>query len=339
LRKNKKYIISLFCLVLITILISCNTKPESKGLEGSILFVVDELDRPIVKAQLEGAFGGIIHTPQPETQFTMYWEDGKSLAEKTLAPLIILAADLSGTGPTAELLKSMLTPQVTEGVMNGEFVIFKRDDPWARQQLLIILVGRNKRELGANTQKWLDSLFEWSYEFELQRIADMLFEKNEQQELSNELAVNYGFNIRIQHDYLVAQENDSLNYVRLIRHYPERWITIAWGAITDDELKNPDFILSRRKIIGNSFLDPVMVYDEKLSTKTSCINGKQAELINGLWATIDPTGGGPFFCYGYLDTDNKKYFLIDGAVFAPGELKVPYIWQLNAIANTFKVIH
>jgi len=320
------------------LLISCNTKPESTGLEGSVLFIIDELDRPVVRSTFEKAFGKVIHTPQPETQFTMYWEDGATLAEKIRAPLIIIAADLNGTGPTANLLKTMLTAEVMSGVNGGEFVIFKRNNPWAQPQLLLILVGRNKKELGVNAKEWSDSLLKWSYDFEIQRITDLLYEKKEQKDLSGELSDKFGFNIRVQHDYIVAQENDSLNYVRLIRHYPERWLTVAWGELQDETLFNTDFILNHRKKIGNSFLDPVMVYEEKLSSIQSSICGKDTELLFGLWATQDPTGGGPFFSYGYLDRSKSRFFLIDGAVFAPGELKVPYIWQLDAMANTFKTI-
>ena len=338
-KRIRKHLSPLLGCLLLILITSCNLKPESAGLEGSIVFVVDELDRPVVKASLEKSFGRIIYTPQPETLFTMFWEDGETLSEKTRAPLIILAADLSGTGPTAKLLNSMLTASVMEGVMNGEYVIFKRENPWAKPQLLMILVGRNKHELGTNAEIWSDSLLKWSSDFELQRITEMLFKKKEQTELSRDFAGKYGFNIRIQHDYIVAQENDSLNFVRLIRHYPERWLTVAWGELHDSTQFDTDFILNHRKKLGNNFLDPVMVYDEKMSTTVSVLGGKSVELINGIWATLDPTGGGPFFCYGYLDANHSRFFLIDGAVFAPAEQKISYLWQLTAVANTFDIIH
>ncbi|MBT7616224.1 MAG: DUF4837 family protein [Calditrichaeota bacterium] len=324
---------------MVILILSCNTKPESTGLEGSVLFIVDELDRPIVRSTFEEAFGTLIHTPQPETQFTMYWEDGATLAEKTRAPLIVFAADLSGTGPTVKLLKSMLTEDVMKGVNEGDFVIFKRNNPWAQPQLLLILVGRNKKELGVNVDEWSDSLLKWSYDFEIQRITNMLYEKKEQKSLSDDLSGKYGFSVRIQHDYIVSQENDSLNYLRLIRHYPERWLTIAWGDMQDEAMFDTEFILNYRKKIGNSFLDPVMVYDEKYSSIQSSISGMDAKLVRGLWATQDPTGGGPFFSYGYFDQNQSRFYLIDGAVFAPGEQKVSYIWQLDAMANTFKKIN
>jgi len=335
-RMLKKEIIYCFIGFFILVALSgCNQKPMSVGTEGTIVIVADQLDRPVIRPVLEKKFGRIIHTPQPEPYFNIYWVDAQSLSEQTTAPLILLSASLDGEGPTADLLRRMLTPEVSEGVNSGEFAIFRRGNPWARKQLLLVLLGRDRRELGANAVQWSDSLYNWAVEFERERVSNQVFRRGEQKELELELQDEFGFHIRIQHDYLIAQKNDSSKFVRLLRHYPERWIMVAWGELDNDSLFTPQFIYEQRRTLGEAFLDPVMTYDDRWSWQRTTLGNYDTILINGLWATLDPTGGGPFFCYGLWISDRKRYYIIDGAVFAPGETKMSYLWQLETIVHSF----
>ncbi len=299
------------------------------------MVVADQVDRPVIRKVVESTFAKSVLTPQVEPLFTIHWEDGESLARRTRAPVILLATTLSGEGKTAELLRKMVSPQVSRGIAAGEFELFKRNDPWARRQLLIIVVGRDRRELGARMDDWADTLFSWAVEAERERLTTGLFHRGEQTALADDLRRRYGFRVRIQHDYIIAQENDSLDFIRLIRHGPERWIAVAWGVLPDSTLLTPRFIYQRRKRIGLAFADPVMLYDDQWSWELAELNGRRAILVRGLWSTIGPAGGGPFFSYGIWDEPTNKYYIIDGAVHAPGEAKMPYLWQLDAIAWTF----
>ncbi len=318
-------------------LTGCITQDASMGTEGSIVIAADEFDQPIIRPAVERTFGKTIYTPQPESYFSIDWMDADKLSNKTASPLILLASSLEGDGPTTRLIRKMLAPDALKGVELGDYVVFRRRDPWAAPQLLLILAGENRFELGKNAEEWADSLFNWAHEFEIKRLQKKIFRRGEQKDLSAELIEKYGFNIRIQHDYITAQENDSLQFVRLIRHIPERWIMVHWGVREAGEKLNADFIFKRRKKLGAAFLDPVETYNERWTGRKRIFKGNEAVEVNGIWATVGPTGGGPFYSIGILDSANDKYYLIDGAVFAPGEKKSPYIWQLRAILETFKL--
>lgn len=332
-RIKKLLLITLFVGVLT--LNGCTPKPLAVGDSGSIVVVADDIDRPLVQNSLEQKFGKKIATPQQEPLFTLFWEDGKTLAEYTSTPIIILTASINGYGPTARLLNEMLTPTVKEGVISGEYSVFKRNDPWARHQLLLIITGKTQSDIGQNVDLWVDSLFQWAVDFERNRLSTQLFRRGEQTKLEEELTDKHGFNIRIQHDYFLSQDNDSLSFSRLIRHHPDRWVTIAWGPMSEEKLLTPDFIYERRKLIGSGFLDPVIHYDDFFKSETSTLNGQKAVLVRGLWATGEPIGGGPFFTYGIWDSALKRYYIIDGAVFSPGETKMKYLWQLETICQSF----
>lgn len=315
--------------------IGCSVKPLSMRGGGELVVVADPLDRPIMRRAIEERFGQIVATPQPEPLFSIIWVDGSTLAERTRAPLILLVASLDGEGPTAELLGRMLTPEVETGVREGEYVVFTRRDPWARQQMLLILVGRSRAELGERITLWADSLYNWALAFEYERLAHQLLHRGENRAAERQLTGRYGFRLRIQPDYILAQANDSLNFVRLIRHHPERWIMVAWGEMSDSTGLTPGFIYARRKQLAAAFLDPVICYDDHWRWERAGFGGLNAVLIRGLWATESAIGGGPFLSYGIWVSSKNMYYIVDGATLAPGEAKMPYLWQLDALAQTF----
>jgi len=316
--------------------IGCSVKPFAKGDGGALVVIADPLDRPIIQSALAKTFGREISTPQPEPLFNITWTDGKGLTERTRSPLLLLAVTIDGDGSSAELLREMVKGEVEEGIRSGAYEVFKRRDAWARRQLLLIVVGRTQRELGQRLESLADLLYKWAYQFEIERLTQEQFRRGEQKSIERELQDKYRFSLRLQHDYLLSEQNNSAGFIRFIRHSPERWIMAIWGGLSDSAEWTPDFIYTRRKGLGDLFQDPVMTYDDRWTWEWSAIGGMPAILVRGLWATEGPTGGGPFFCYGCWDSQHNRYYIIDGAVFAPGQIKMPFLWQLETLAQSFK---
>ncbi len=302
-----------------------------------LVVVADEFDRPVVRKFVEAKFGRMIGVPQPEPLFEIIWSDGNTVKDHTRNPLLLMTASLNGDGPTTDLVRRMLTPEVKEGVDNGEYEVFKRPDPWARRQMMMIVVGRNQRELGERVDKWIDSLYSWAMEFEYDRLVNNHIRRYKNSLFEHRLGVDSGFRINLQPDYIPSRQNDSLGFIRFIRHYPDRWITIAWSEMKNAEFITPELVYERRKSIGVSFRDPVMTYDDRWIWEETGFDGRRAVLIRGLWATEGPIGGGPFITYGIGIPEKNLYFIVDGAVFSPGTAKMPYLWQLDTILRTFDI--
>ncbi|MFH0764966.1 MAG: DUF4837 family protein [Calditrichota bacterium] len=324
-------------LIAALVFIGCSVKPFVQGDGGKLVVIADPLDRPIIQSTLMSTFGREVFTPQPEPLFNLTWTDGEGLAELTRSPVLLLAVTIDGEGSSADLLRKMVTGPVEEGIRSGAYEVFKRRDAWARGQLLLIVVGRTQRELGQRLESLADSLYKWAYQSEIDRLTHEQFARGEQRSIEKELHDKYGFNLRLQHDYILSEQSDSAGFIRFIRHLPERWIMAIWGELPDSEQFTPDFIYARRKSLGSMFQDPVMTYDDRWTWERGAIGGKRAILGRGLWATEGPTGGGPFFCYGWWNYQRNRYYIIDGSVFAPGQAKMPFLWQLETLAQSFTV--
>jgi hypothetical protein len=346
-RHFNKYQLSVLIAIFVGItLSSCSFEPSSLGSGGTLVIVADEVDRPLIRQTLESKFGRIINVPQPEPLFNLVWINADDLEKHARNPIFLLASSLDGAGSTAEFLRKMLNPEVEDGIRSGEFSVFRRYDPWARNQMLLVLAASDRRELAKYAENWCDSLFNWTVEFEYKRLSKELLSHRKRKEITKYIDLpsektsdeKQGFKIDLQVDYIETINSDSLRCVRFIRHFPDRWITIAWDYLDADSMFTPEIIYQKRKSLGDKFLDPVFTYDDKWQSEKVVFNDKQGFLIRGLWATQDPTGGGPFFCYGFLEPGSKLYYIVDGAVFAPDREKMPYLWQLDVISHTFQII-
>ena len=66
------------------------------------------------------------------------------------------------------------------------------------------------------------------------------------------------------------------------------------------------------------------------------LNGKMSYLTKGTWEVANDFMAGPFVNYMIHDTDQKKWIVLDGFVFAPSISKREYMFELNTIISTFK---
>ena len=66
------------------------------------------------------------------------------------------------------------------------------------------------------------------------------------------------------------------------------------------------------------------------------LNGKMSYLTKGTWEVANDFMAGPFVNYMIHDTDQKKWIVLEGFVFAPSISKREYMFELNTIISTFK---
>jgi len=318
-------------------LLGCQSKPKANyGGDGTIVVAVDPPDRAMVGKILASRFGRIINTPQPEPEYNLVITDGDGLTEYVRSPYVFLFAPLDGAGSTSKLLGKMLSSDVKAGVVSGEYFIFARKDPWARGQQLYIVTGPNSLDMGLQLAHNVDSLKVWVDRLESEARFSRLFERGEHKELAQEATAKHGWRIRLQNDYSLEQDNDSLSFVRWMRYIPERWVMVHWGEMSDSSQLTAQFVLQKRQVIGRYFPDPVITEVEDLTSEPVLFNERRVLLVRGLWRTDSNLfGGGPFFSYALWVEKENRYYIIDCAVYAPGKDKMPYLKQLDVLAHTF----
>ena len=324
--------------MLIAVLIAlygCATfRDRPLGSRNQITVVADESAWQAVAEPLSRAYEHEIRTPQPEKTYYLEHVEYAKLSEVTRRPYILFVAPLKSAGPTSVFLANALSPEATDGVNTGQYYVFEKPDLWARDQLVLFITAPTLVTLIDRINEHAADLYSLINDNRNQIVQSEMFARLEQTDLEKKYRQKYGWQLRIQHDYVPIIDDSSRNLVVLKRGYPDRWLTVHW-LDGDHNYLSLEQVAAVRDTLGNWFPDAVFEYPDYNKYHSLDFRGRAAGLLTGLWATHSDIGGGPFFTYAIYDSILQRTFFVDGAVFAPQDLKEPYLRQLQIMARTF----
>jgi len=335
-KKILKLILPVFILVLVLQFTGCGLKTRAtEDLDKFAVFGDKEvLDR--CRVYVDEYLGRVIDTPQPEPVFILEYPDWSAFGENYNRANILLVGTLEGTGPVSEFVHKMLDEDTRTGVKNGVYWIFSKENPWFYDQRLIIVCANDPEELATRLNFEGDDLFRTANNSALERLEKQMFSRNENKEMEDSLANEYGLYLRIQHDYYIVHEDLDERLIRLRRTFREdRFLSISWSEQSVDFLTE-EMVVAERIRIGKLFADPISIISEfnRFEYPEEVYPGTIT--LRGLWGLDSNMGGGPFFTYALRDSITGIVYYIDGAVFAPDKEKMPFLRQLEVIARTFK---
>jgi hypothetical protein len=136
----------------------------------------------------------------------------------------------------------------------------------------------------------------------------------------------------------LVYENRTERQIRLRRLYPDRFFSISWS---DSSLQKPadlteENVIQERIRLGKLFADKNIIYPEYNRFQSDQGIYPDGVMLRGLWGTEANIGGGAFFTCAFKDTISGLIYYLDGADFAPGWEKLPFLQQLETMARTFK---
>ena len=312
----------------------CNVKPAARGELDEIYVFADKNIYSACGEYIQKSLGRTINTPQHEPLFNIIHKDFSEFSDYYKNPNILMLCALEDSGQVTEYVRKMLDASTFEGVKNSVYWIFSKENPWYSGQRLVIACANDAGELSSRLDFGSDELFMTFNEAYLNRLKKELYSRLENKELSKKLFENYGFRIRIQHDYYLTTENVEERMIRLRRTFPDRWLSISWSESAVDSLTK-DIVVEERKRMSKLFADPSLIYTEYNVFEGDFGDIPGSLFMRGLWGTEANIGGGPFFTYAVRDDSSGIVYFIDGAVFAPEYRKMPFIKQLEVMAGTF----
>jgi len=319
--------------------LSCSMKKNSWWQEPVIGVMADSTDWMALQADLRTTFERVVRTPQLEKTYSLRYVTKNKFMRYTRFKYLILAGTLQSKGRVGKIVQRVCSdPVVRKNVENGENFMFVERNQWSRDQLMLILVSKDipsLRQKIMTNSSFLYQVFDTDFKDYLKKI---MFKRREQKDIEKNLLVNYGWKIRVQHDYFVAQEFPDQGFVWFRRMYPERWIFVRWIDGGDTTKLDSYWIVKERNRIGAKYYGGDRVSDKYLFSPRSEFLGRPAQITTGLWENDAKVAGGPFKNYTFYDALSKRVYMIDIAVFAPGEDKLPYLRRLDIIAHSFKTI-
>ncbi len=236
-----------------------------------------------------------------------------------------------------------LLSQVVKGDLGTGMKVI--DNLWARNQRVVLLMGKDNDDLLNNYRKYIKDvreLFEINvYSFFKSLIyTNVIYSKTYQQDMERKLLKKYGWSILLPNAYILLKEREapfSRTYVRKKEGGESsfsRIITIYKEA--RDSLWTKEEAIKARDSLGECLYMGDKVIESSVITEKTLFKGGEALRLSGLWVNVGMTMGGAFRTIAVYYPNKKTGFLIDYYVYAPGRDKTEFLIELETIIRTFK---
>lgn len=347
----------LFITVFSILLISCDGDYRSlaEGNTREFVVVMDSTNWESETAQaIRDTFGKYVLTvpngePYYDLQFTRI-RSQSHLERLRKKKNLIFAAPIDENSNTGRQVRGFLDEAVEERVRSGESFAFPVEDHWYRDQYLLILSSTSDSALAQKIRNTENSLLSSAFEKEMKRWEYFVYEQKEQTQYSDSLWKNYGYKVRIQHDYI--KNIDTLNFQSYRRFLPQndRWMWV-WHKddVNDISFLDDEWIIATRDSLSKQFIKGardsmyVQTYmNEDVPSRPVITESFQkgrllAYETRGTWHMVNGLMGGPFVNFTYYDPETKRLFMVDYNQFAPSvRKKLPFVRQFRAMGRTFE---
>ncbi|WP_234571994.1 DUF4837 family protein [Rhodohalobacter sp. 614A] len=338
----------------ILIFVACegDYRPQSIGSIDDVYVVMDSTDWNSKTAlAIEETYGkGIETLPGYEPTYNLIFRDFNSNEElETIRDLknIIFAAPINGDNNVAELIRALLSDDVEERVKAGESFAFPLEDRWVRDQWVILLTSTSDSSLAEKIRNSEQSLVNHLMEREFERREYEIYRRGEQLALNDSLWTEYGWKVRMQHDYI--QTVDTTNVLVFRRSLPEndRWMMAWWKDDVDGiGFLNKEWINATRdsllqkyvqgtregSYVTTEYRQPRNVITQQMERDDHIIGYETL----GTWRMTNDFMGGPFVNFTYYDPKTERLFMIEYGQFAPSVAKRRFVRQFRTMGRTFE---
>jgi hypothetical protein len=331
---RKIFKILLIPLIIFLFVIQCKNYSSAMGSERQIYVFADSLLWKEIKPMVEECFHSYVYTPRAERSFFINrksLEDLNSLKERLN---LIFIGTTEDRNQVNDYLMKLIPAEFVNDVNNDKSFYFFKDNLFLGDQISLFMMAKNAdsfKQIFPNLKNDIFKRFEEKY---FARLKERMYKQGEQLDLEEFLETEFGYKVRVQHDYFIANQNPDEKYVWLRRMDPDRWLSI-WKVKMDSSLFSLDSLIKIRNDMTIKYYDGDRVNFEETSLKMSSLGGQDVNKLTGTWTNDSLVVGGPFRMYAVPDIKDNSLYLVDIAVMAPSKNKKAFIDQLEVIAQTF----
>lgn len=315
----------------------CKNYSTAIGSERQIYVFADSLLWLDIQPEIEECFNDYNYTPRAETSFFVSWKPLSELNKFKDRLNLLFIGTTQDKNAVDKYLMNVVPAEFVDNVNSDKNFYFFKDNLFLNDQISIFMLAKDKvafKQHFAQLQKDILKRFKEKY---YARLKQRMFEQGEQYDMEEMLASEYGYKIKVEHDYFLANQNPDDKYVWLRRIDPDRWISI-WRVSADSTILNKNSLISIRNKMTASYYDGDVVVEEETDLGMSEFGSDEVYKLTGTWLNDSLIVGGPFRMYVVPNKQEHSFYMLDIAVMAPSKDKIPYLDQLEVMAHTFKFV-
>lgn len=330
---------------------------EAIGSSGEVIVIMDstQFDSQTAEA-IKQTFGrGIQTLPRIAPLFDLKFQDidsNEDLEQLKKFKNIIIAAPVDDSTNASRFVRALLGDEVEQQVKNGELFAFPLQDKWYRNQWTLILTAQSDSLLAQKIQNAEETLTEDLLKKEFVRWKEEIYDRGEQFEVEDSLWTNFGWKIRVQHDWFInldttyTSNNEQNHFLTMRRILPnnDRWFWIWWkNDVPNINFLDNDWINAKRDSLMEQWMHGTRdgsylttEYRRPVETESFMLNDDIAYETLGTWRMTNDAMGGPFANLTYYDDETQRLFIMEFGQFAPKYEKRHFVRQFRAMLRTFQ---
>ncbi len=316
---------------------ACDVRPTSMGYPYRIFVFADSDLWKDVRQAVRDKFEGEVLTPGSEKKFRITYVPLEKLSAFKERMNLFFIGVLDEKGPVNDYLKKVLPDNFKEGVRQNRYFYVYQKDPFARQQVGLFMLAKDRQTLKSNFKKLQDQIYREFLKRYFARLEKDMFDRGEQKKLEKYIEDHYDFTLRVQHDYVIAIQDVPNNYLWLRRFDPDRWVSI-WKIKGDSSMMHFDRLADIRDRYTKKYYEGDYVIREDSYLTLGKMHGQKTYKMVGVWRNDSVMIGGPFRTYIIHHPADSSLYFVDIAVMGPRYKKKPYLDQLEVIAHTFRIL-
>jgi len=212
---------------------------------------------------------------------------------------------------------------------------------YASPQTVIVVSGMTSREIIEEFKKNSKEIIKRIKETEIKEKQRRI-----RKALNSSQVLDSIFNIKLNYPsiYRVAVADRNFVWLRKDTKSGSVNLSVFQTPLTANKLNAETIItirdsVSKQKIPGptkETYMSTEMQYKSVLaSTKISKYKGQE---LRGLWEVKKQFMGGPFINFSVVDSINNRILFFDGFVYSPGTGKANYVFEIEAIIKSLKIL-
>jgi len=326
----------LILLSVILLLFSCGDyKPLAGGSPIAIRTLVNDATWEFISEDFSKKVEFEIRTPQIEQQFYFSRFELENYKEFRDDKLILLIATLDGKDEISTFVQNSISENIRNQVQAGQRVFFYEYNKYADRQIYMLMLTNTKEKLLEYIQENGSQVYQAINTKFLSSQFEQLYHTAEEKELSEDIYDQFGFSLRLPHDYEMIEIDSARHIIHLGVARPQRNIIIYWMDGGFNKVIDEDWALRIKYWLMQNLMDKIYIEKSYARYRSVDWNGIFVNNIRGLWGHPTKLMGGPFSMFYFYDGVTDRTYLIDCMVYAPGQSKAVFLRQMEIVASTF----
>jgi hypothetical protein len=316
--------------------VACSGGSGGAEHDDEVVLIVGEGVPEAASSLAERALSEEVRFSEPEPLFRVERVPADRFEGVRKRRTIVMLANLNVPGHIARVAREVLSEEQLSNASSHHGSISALEGTWAPGQLVVVLASTDATGILSLVEERSARIRDVVQSAAKDRIETALFREGENTDAAEELAASAGWSLRIpKRGWTLDTSRAADRVVALRADSPARVLAVRWTESATVPA-DPESALVLLDGVGGERTPAARVDRERSKVTEGRFRGERALFVQGAWSAEGSAGGDALQAVLVADPGTSRLYVLEWSARArAGEVK-GWMWQLEALANTFR---